>query len=87
MNENAMNKRQHLSRFLEGKDHFLLHYQVYLVIGTKYIAEFTEIPSTLNKLLENPSALVSTKVAMHTLRDFKLREEQLGQTQYITEEC
>ena len=64
----------------------MLHCQVYLVIGTKYIAEVTEVPSTLNKLLESPSAVVSTKVALSTLYDFKLREEQLVQTQYMIEE-
>ena len=46
---------------LEDESHFLFHCPVYSAIRQKYIAEFTEMPRTLNQLLETPSTFVSKK--------------------------
>ena len=63
---------------LEDESHFLFHCPVYSAIRQKYIAEFTEMPRTLNQLLETPSTFVSRKVAMYTFYALKCREKLLA---------
>ena len=63
---------------LEDESHFLFHCPVYPAIRLKYIAEFTEMPRTLNQLLETPSTFVSRKVAMYTFYALKCREKLLA---------
>ena len=73
--DNVTNKN---CSFLEDESHFLLHCPVYSAIRHKYIAEFTEMPHTLNQLLETPSTFVSRKVEMYTVYALKCREKLLA---------
>ena len=63
---------------LEDESHFLFHCPVYSAIRQKYITEFTEMPRTLNQLLETPSTFVSRHVAMYTFYALKCREKLLA---------
>ena len=78
--ENIVNKEcGFCPGILDGKTHFLFHCPLYSSIRHKHIAEFTdqEALPTLKVLLEAPSALVSTKVAMYVFYALKLREENI----------
>ena len=60
---------------VEDESHFLFHCPVYSAIRQKYIAEFTEMPRTLNQLLETPSTFVSRKVAMYIFLCFEVQRK------------
>ena len=60
---------------LEDESHFLFHCPVYSAIRQKYITEFTEMPRTVNQLLETPSTFV---LAMYTFYALKCREKLLA---------